>query len=144
MAEAVLRAKVPKSLARDIEVVSAGLNTFSGLSASVEAELACRLKGFDLAGHRSQQASEVLLDTCHLVLCMEPSQTRYLHEKYPQMISKIHTFRQFSSDEDEPIEDPYNQDVQVYIKTLNKLIAEINKCKTRLWDIVRDWKKTGN
>lgn len=141
MAEAVLKAKIPQRLAGDLEVLSAGLNTFTGLSASVEAELATRMKGYDLSDHRSQQASEAIIETSDLILCMEPSQTRYLHEKYPHLVSRIHTFRAFCSSENEPIIDPYKQDVQIYIKTLGKIIAEINKGKTKIWTLVRAWKK---
>lgn len=141
MAEAVLKAKVPKSLQNSIEVISAGLNTFSGMSASVEAELACRLKNFDVSKHESRQAGEVLLESCDLILCMEPAQTAHIIEKYPQLSGKVYTFRQFSSEEDLPVEDPYRQDISVYIKTLTKIVAEINKCKTRIWDLARQKKK---
>ncbi|HPQ40950.1 MAG TPA: low molecular weight protein arginine phosphatase [bacterium] len=141
MAEAVLREKIPQRLQGDIEVLSAGLNTFSGLSASVEAELATRMKGYDLSRHRSQQASEALIETSDLILCMEPGQTRHLREKYPHLVPRIHTFRAFCSGEEDAVPDPFQQDVDVYIRTLNRIVAEINKGKTRIWDRVRAWKK---
>ncbi|MBN1296395.1 hypothetical protein JXA80_06415 [bacterium] len=141
LAEVVLRAKIPDTLARDVEIGSAGLETFTGLSASVEAELAARMKGYDLSRHRSRQASESVIENSDLILCMEPGQTRYLQEKYPHMAARIHTFQAFCAGEDVAVDDPYQQDVTVYIRTLTKITAGINRCKTKIWDMVRHKKR---
>ncbi len=137
MAEAALKAKIPKKLAGRVEILSGGLNALPGSAAAVEAELAARRKGLDLSRHRSQQIDEVLLEQCDLVLCMEPGQTDYLRDRFPQIAGRIQTFSMFCSGKNEPVDDPYHQDIQVYFKTMARIDLELNRCKTAIWDRVR-------
>ncbi len=141
MAEATLKAKVPKTLYDDIEILSAGLSTFSGLAPSTEAELAAERKGYDLSLHQSQQLDETLVETSDLILCMEPAQTRYLKDRFPQSAGRIHTLRMFGGGVNEPIEDPWQQDIRVYFQTLDQIDAEINRIKSKIWNMVRKNRK---
>ena len=126
MAEVVLRATIPENLVDDVEIVSAGLKASTGQPATEKAELVCRMKGYDLSGHRSQQVTEVLLNTSDLIFCMEPGQMQHIREKYPHLDSRVHTLRGFSEGLEKMIEDPFKQEIKKYIKTLDMIIEEIN------------------
>jgi protein-tyrosine-phosphatase len=141
MAEAALKAKVPQTLYEDVEILSAGLSTFSGLAPSTEAELAAERKGYDLSLHQSQQLDETLVESSDLIFCMEPAQTQYLQDRFPQYAGRIHTLRMFGGGVNEPIEDPWQQNVRVYFQTLDQIDAEINRIKTKIWNLARKRKK---
>jgi protein-tyrosine-phosphatase len=138
MAEAALRAKIPQSLIRSVDILSAGLSTFNGLPASEEAQLAAGRKGYDLTGHRSRQINAGLVESSHLILCMEPAQARYLQKRFPGSAERVHALRMFAGGIDEPIEDPYMQNIRVYIKTMSQIDTELKRCKTGIWKKVRN------
>jgi len=137
MAEASLRAKIPKSLNSKIEVVSAGVNGFNGLAPTVEAELASRLKGYDLSRHRSRQATSVFLETCRLILCMEPYQTDKLRQRNPEFADRIFTLKGFKGGTEAEIPDPFQKDVFEYQRILEMIDVEIIRIKASIWKMVR-------
>ncbi len=141
MAEAALRAKVPKPLVQQVEVLSAGLSTFDGLPASEEAEFAAEKKGYDLTGHSSRQINEHLVETSDLILCMEPAQAQYLRDRFPGSAKRIHALRMFAGGVNEPIEDPYMKDLTAYIKTMALIDDELKRCRIKIWNMVRNQKE---
>lgn len=138
MAEAALRAKIPQSLIRSLDILSAGLSTFNGLPATEEAQLVAGRKGYDLTGHRSRQISADIVESSHLILCMEPAQARYLQERFPGSADRIYALLMFAGGRNEPIEDPYLKSLRVYIKTMNQIDSELKRCKTSIWNRVRN------
>ncbi len=138
MAEVSLRDKVPRTLREKVEILSAGMNTFSDLAPTVEAELAARLKGYDLSGHRSRKATVALLETCDLILCMEPDQTEVLRFRHPMLAARIHTLKGFKSGVEEAVPDPFQKDIYEYQRILDMIDVQLIRIKTTIWNGVRD------
>ncbi len=138
MAEASLRDKVPRTLREKVEILSAGMNTFSDLAPTVEAELAARLKGYDLSRHRSRKATVALLETCDLILCMEPDQTEVLRYRHPALADRIYTFKGFKSKVEEAVPDPFQKDIYEYQRILDMIDIELIRMKTAIWNRVRE------
>ncbi len=137
MAEASLRFRVPKDLKNRVVVESAGLRTLSGLAATVEAEVAARLKGYSLASHRSRSASEADLEEADLILCMEPDHVDFIVHRYPHLRPCTFTIKEFGGGMAGEIPDPYGLDISVYKKTLDLIDSELDRMEKRIWTMAR-------
>ena len=137
MAEAALRAKVPKDLKPHIEINSAGISTLSGLAPTVEAELSGRLKNFNLSAHRSKPLTEVTLDESDLVLCMEANHVRVLQIRMPKLASRIHLLTGFSNGDGHEVDDPFGKDIHFYKKTMDDIDRELDRVQDHIWMLAR-------
>lgn len=78
MAEGLFRARLAKKIGCSIDeleqkgykVESAGIMDLAGVPASDGAVTACRLKGVDISGHRSQHLTRSLVEASDVVFCM--------------------------------------------------------------------------
>lgn len=137
MAQASLSARIPGTLRDKVKIASAGLIAISGLPATVEAELAARLKGYDLALHRSRALTETILDGADLVLCMEPHQADIIRRKYPRLASRVHDLCSFAGQPDDCIDDPYGGDIAVYRTIQEKIDEKLARIERKLWTRIR-------
>lgn len=137
MAEASLRSRIPSDLVGYVEVTSAGLSTLSGLAPAVEAELAARLKKYNLANHRSKPVTEILLEESDVILCMEDHQVKALQARMPLLADRIFLLTQFNHGSGREIKDPFGQDIQVYMTTLDLLDEELDRIQPAIWEAAR-------
>jgi protein-tyrosine-phosphatase len=137
MAEASLRYRLPAELKERVAISSAGISTLSGLAPTVEAELAARMKGYNMSQHRSKSASEAALDEADLILCMENNHVKAILSHLPRIADRVHLLTGFKSKRSDDIPDPYGRDIQSYKDILNLIDAELDRVASAIWKMAR-------
>ena len=137
MAQASLQSRIPLKFKKIVEVQSAGIQAVSGLPSTVEAELASKLKGYDLSQHRSKLASEIELEKADLILCLEKNIAEILQNKYSMLAHRIYPLTTFLNESFSDLKDPYGSDISVYRDTLNQIDAILDKIEKKLWRFVQ-------
>ncbi|WP_305082616.1 low molecular weight protein arginine phosphatase [Oceanobacillus alkalisoli] len=123
MAEAILRDRYPQ-----VEVQSAGVFAADGASASDHTYQALEENGITL-DHRSQPATEELLEWAELVLTMTSQHKQLLTMEYPDFTEKLYTLKEYTDEEshDYDISDPYGGDLHAYRSTRAELEDQIDR-----------------
>lgn len=98
---------------KDYQVLSGGMQTQDGLSASDEAIMVLTFEQIDLRGHRSRGLDENLVRQADYILTMSVSQRDYLKKRFPD-VNKIETIKQFAAGESGDIFDPYGSGIEAY------------------------------
>ncbi len=137
MAAASLTYRLPKDLKGRVRITSAGIRAWNGFAATVEAELAARLQGYEMGGHRSRTLDESLLRKSDLVICMEFDQKKYLITRYPGENSKIFTIGELADRKSSDIDDPYGSDIDVYKSTMSAIDEMLDLAESVIWDMAR-------
>ena len=114
------------------QALSAGLYTMDGLPASSHSISVLREVGIDIAGHRSVQLTEELLEEAEIVATMTRNQRDMLLTIAPRQKEKIKTLsewaRGLAADAAADVIDPYAQAEAVYRETrdlLQELIVDL-------------------
>lgn len=126
MAEAILRDRYPQ-----VAVQSAGVFAVDGVCASGNTYKALEECNITL-DHRSQPATEELLQWAELVLTMTSQHKELLIMEYPEYEAKIYTLKEYTGNADEEsheydISDPYGGDLHVYRSTRAELEEQIDR-----------------
>jgi len=128
MATALLQhalAAQPEPL-RSLKVVSAGVASRTGESASPNSITALKKVGVDLTGHVSQPVTQDLLDHSLAVFCMTEVQRDLIELTADPVPPRLHLFRDFMTDEDErEIPDPYGMALAAYEASRDEIVAAI-------------------
>lgn len=101
-------------------VQSAGCWAWEGYPATKNAILTMRYRGIDLETHRSQPATEILMEKMDLVLCMECSHQDFLSRHFPDHADKVFLLSEMVGVLEE-IDDPVNDPLQTYQESAEKL-----------------------
>ena len=117
MAEGLLKSMTYKE---NISVSSAGLSAAEGATASQNAVLAMREKGFDISSHRARQITAEMINGADLVLTMTETQRRMLLAAVRDADEKIMTLAQWADTEEE-VEDPFGGDLDSYRRCRNQI-----------------------
>jgi len=134
---ASLISRIPKSLTANVRVESAGINAISNLPPTVEAQLAARLKGYDLDIFRSSALTEMAVRKAGLILCMEKNQVMFVKDRFPFAGDIVWLLGDYMKGKGNEIDDPYGSDINQYIETLELIDAELDRITRSLWATVR-------
>ncbi|HHV16934.1 MAG TPA: ribose 5-phosphate isomerase B [Gelria sp.] len=115
MAQAILTKLLQSSETGEekYEILSAGLNTIAGLSASPEAVKTMAAEGIDLTYHKSCQLDANLIHNADYILTMTGAQRDYLQDKFSDKAPVIYTLYEFVG-EDKDIIDPLGRGLDAY------------------------------
>ena len=127
LAEAIARKFVIERGLVDIDVASAGTSAWDGAAASDGALLVGMERRLDLSGHRSQQLTRALVESCDRIFTMGPHHLErvealggagrsFLLANYPQM-----------GPHGRAISDPMGGDLDIYRTTADELESEIRR-----------------
>ena len=123
MCRSPLASAIAKSLTDDFDIVSCGIRTLDGYSATHNAQKVALEKNLDLSHHRTQNHSLDLLQGS-LVLCMDTKQKLFLKQKYDNL--NVYLLAEKGSESMEVIKDPTNKDLNAHRETFKSLYHEIN------------------
>ncbi len=128
MATALLQhalAAQPEPL-RSLKVVSAGVASRTGESASPHSVTALKKVGVDLTGHVSRPITQELLNRSLVVLCMTEVQRDMIELTADPAPRRLHLFREFVGEGgDKEIPDPYGQPLNAYEASRDEMVAAI-------------------
>jgi len=113
--------------AEKIKIISAGVDTITGMRASDYTLEVLQREGIDAAKHRSMQVTEELLEKSDLIIVMERFHKYRVLGMAPSVKNKVHLLREFLKAPDEIVEpeipDPIGRPLEVYERSLD-LIRE--------------------
>ena len=110
MAEALLRAKVPK----DRDVSSAGLAALVGEPAEDAAIDVMRSHGYDITAHRARQVVQPMLAGADLILALDETHSTGLMRQYPTLRGRIHKLLRYRGNAD--VADPFRQPREAFVR----------------------------
>ena len=116
MAEALLRAKVPKS-----NISSAGTHALSGREAATYTSQVMQLNGYDTSTHRARQATEAILKSADLILAIDASHVGWIVRNYPHLHGRVHKLGKWRSNVDVP--DPYGGPMEGFVQAYGLIDA---------------------
>ena len=123
---------------------SAGIEAFEGDNASASSIKVLKDKyGVDITNHRSRMVDVKILQDSDLILTMTRDHKRAILSKYPELINKVYTLKEFALDlrndkvneEDNfamDITDPYGMTLQVYARCASDINDSIQKTVLKL------------
>jgi protein-tyrosine-phosphatase len=118
---------------RSLKVVSAGVASRTGESASPHSITALKKVGVDLTGHVSRPITQNLLDHSILVLCMTESQRDMIELTADPVPPRLHLFREFAGEGgDMEIPDPYGLPLPAYEASRDEMVAAVPSIITYL------------
>ena len=127
MAAGILRERIQRlGLDDQAQVVSAGVWADAGSRASSNATATLRLRGIDLAAHRSQPLTAALLRQANIALVMEEAHRRSIFNLAPDQLSKVYLLTEMAGGHDD-VEDPFGGSMEDYATTADELTALIDK-----------------
>jgi protein-tyrosine-phosphatase len=127
MAAAIMRDRLAQlGLESQVEVVSAGVWAEEGSRASSNGVAVLRLRGIDLAPHRSQPLTPALLRQANIILVMEEAHRRSIFYLAPEHLSKVYLLTELAGGHSD-VADPYGGPVEEYAATADQLAALIEK-----------------
>jgi protein-tyrosine-phosphatase len=111
---------------RSLRVLSAGVASRSGESASPHSVTALKKVGVDLSGHVSRPITQELLNNALLVLVMTESQRDMIELTADPAPKRLFLFREFSDEGgNREIPDPYGQPLSAYEASRDEMVAAI-------------------
>jgi len=111
---------------RSLKVVSAGVASRHGQSASPHSVTALKKVGVDLKDHVSRPLTQELLDHSLLVLCMTESHRDLIEHTAEPVPARIFLFREFMGTKDGmEIPDPYGMYLPAYEASRDEMVAAI-------------------
>ncbi|MDD3270803.1 MAG: ribose 5-phosphate isomerase B [Syntrophomonadaceae bacterium] len=141
MAQAILTRLLQSSAtgAEEYEVLSTGLSTIDGLSASPEAVTTMADEGMDLTYHKSRQLHLDLILNADYILTMTCAQRDYLQDRFPDKAPVIYTINEFAGEDDKDIIDPLGRGLGAY----QECAAQLKELLPRVLIKLQDLEKPG-
>ena len=138
MSAAILKKMVAEhGLQSSILVDSAGTEALIESPSEETTVAVCRNHGIDIAAHRGQQITNVMVRDASIILCMAESHRRIIRGIFPQWERKILLLKEFGmaeSPQHPSVEDPTGRSKKKYEKCFVELEAEI----ARIFPILRE------
>jgi len=104
MAEAILKTKLD---GHDCTVSSAGTSALVGREAAPYTQQTLSEHGYDVSGHRAQQATESLLKAMDLVIAIDASHVDWIVGSFPALRGRVHKLGKWRGNID--VADPYGR-----------------------------------
>lgn len=121
MATAFLRSRMAQDPdCGEVAVESAGIWAQDGLPASALAIRVMRERGYDIADHRSRQATRQMVERADLVLGATPNHVEALQQAFPRAAERIRLLAAMSGGS-HGVEDPYGRSAGVYRTVADEL-----------------------
>ncbi len=141
MAEGILRAKLPRSLAQRILIKSAGTLGIEQEPATPLARRVAAEHGADLSRHRSRGVNKKLVTWSDFILVMEQAHVRFLKERYPEAAERVFLLRTFARAPQEladngEVPDPIGGDLATYRACGDLIARELERLLPVLSDLV--------
>jgi protein-tyrosine-phosphatase len=109
-----------------LKVVSAGVASRHGQSASPNSVTALKKAGIDLGGHVSRPLTQELLDHSLLVLCMTRDQRELIVNTASPVPPRVLLFRELMDGGDGvEVPDPYGQHLHAYESSRDEMVAAV-------------------
>jgi protein-tyrosine-phosphatase len=138
MSAAILKKMVAENgLQSSILVDSAGTEALIESPSEETTVEVCRNHGIDLAMHRGQQITNVMVRDASIILCMAETHRRIIRGIFPQWERKILLLKEFGmaeSPQHPSVEDPTGRAKKKYEKCFVELQGEI----TRIFPILKE------
>lgn len=128
MAEAIFREKT-KEFANNLNIISCGLGSMPGDTASENAIRVMAERNIDISSHRSRQINQYIIEEADYIICLALSHYRFLEQTAGEKLILL----------GEGISDPYLGDLSVYRDCANSIENAIEKLLAS--DIFIDVKK---
>ncbi len=137
MAQAILNSLLQSVTTgiEEYEILSAGLSTIDGLSASPEAVTIMADEGIDLTYHKSRQLDTDLILNADYILTMTGVQRDYLRDKFSKKVSVIHTINEFAGEGNKDIIDPLGRGLEAYQECATQLKELLPRVINKLQDL---------
>ena len=110
---------------RSLKVTSAGVSARPGESVSENSVVALRKVGIDISKHVSRPLTQEMLNRALIVLCMTESHRAMIQLQADPAPQHVHLFRDFMSDGDREIPDPYGGPLKIYELCRDEMVEAI-------------------
>ncbi len=129
IAKALLEKKLKEKNRSDVELLSAGIMMFDGLSASEGTRQVLAKEGMDVSGHRSQRVTKEMLRRSDIILVMEKLQEDIILELAPDTKNRLFLLKEFAKIEDTSldIKDPIGRDEDFYEYTFSVIKEAVQR-----------------
>jgi protein-tyrosine-phosphatase len=137
MAEGILRARWREAGRSDLVVSSMGTHGLDHFPAEPLARQVCRENGVDIEAHRSRSLAGDELRGADLVLCMEPSQQRFVQTFFPWIKDRIGLLAAWPGKGrgDSVIADPMGADLPVFREVFARIDGHLERIWPELWTL---------
>ena len=138
--------------ADDINISSAGIYAFAGVSPPPNAIKVAREFGVDLSTQKSRTIHLKMMESADIIFCMTSRQRSHLISRFPWFEDKLHVIKKYAlgvegshdeNEEDEEfydIQDPIGQGIAVYKKTFTEISDSLKKVIER-WETEEGFRK---
>lgn len=124
---------------KSLKVISAGVAARSGEMVSENSVLALKKTGIDISGHRSQAATQDLLDGALIVFGMTESHRAIIQAQGTPVPRHLYLFREFlPRAADQEIGDPYGGPLKIYESSRDEMVEAIPSLIAFLKTLVRE------
>jgi len=139
MAEGIFKYLLKNKNIDNINVSSAGITAYDGEKANEKAIMVLKKNGIDITGHKARLLTSEIINESDLILTMTSNHKEiindYVHKKtVSSPCPKVFTLREFanivneeSADNNFDIEDPFGMDYNLYEKSMDEIMTEIEK-----------------
>lgn len=129
MAEGALRVLLQRERPGKFNVISSGTGAATGFPATEYAVEASKIWNSDLSKHKSQPATEEMIDQSDLILAMTPRHIRELHNMKPTAKSKIYLLKNFPENDPDgdSVDDPIGMPLDYYKETFLEIGEELGR-----------------
>ncbi|MGE5603308.1 MAG: low molecular weight protein arginine phosphatase [Nitrososphaerales archaeon] len=136
MAAALMRDSITRAgLDSEVQVLSAGVWAEAGNRATSYATAVLRLRGIDLAGHRSQPLTPALLKQAAIILVMEEAHRRSIFYMAPEVLGKVYLLTEMAGGH-EDVADPVGGPMEEYAATAGELAKLIDKGLPKILKVI--------
>jgi protein-tyrosine-phosphatase len=110
---------------RSLKVVSAGVSARPGEPVSENSVVALRKVGIDISKHTARSLTQEMLDSALAVICMTESHRALIQLQADPVPKHLYLFREFMSDGDKEIPDPYGGPLRIYELCRDEMVEAI-------------------
>ena len=108
----------------DLEVISAGTFALVGHEADSGSQAVMEMHGFDISGHRAQQAAPALLTWADLILTLDQTHNSWIAERFPHIAPRVFKLGKWRGNVD--IEDPYRKPLEAFEKAYDEISVAVD------------------
>lgn len=129
MAQGLLKKKLKDLRRSDVEVLSAGIMSVVGMSATANTKEVLQKQGIDVSDHRAVQLTKELIDESDIVLVMEKIHEERVLNIAPEAKNRVFLLKEFAkiNDSSLDIRDPIGSSIDFYEDTLDIIKAAVER-----------------
>jgi len=131
LAERILKKMLQEKNISQVEVKSAGIETWDGMPASLFTIQVAKDRGINLFSHRSEKLTEEFLKEATLVLALAPEHYQYVKDNFRKYISKVFLLKAFpqqrTKGKELTVPDPIGGTLREYNEVFFEIEEEIKR-----------------